>query len=66
MSVWRTHHRNLAAHAIQPGHPICPVAIYRGATLKLQAVLFKESDGGIQVGYCNANVVHAPDGHADP
>ena len=63
VTVWRTHHGNLDAHAAQSSHPISPVAFDGGAALKLQAKFGEEFNGGLNVCNDDADVVHALDCH---
>src|SRR3954470_10977695 len=63
VTVRRTHHGNLHAHAAQSGNAICPVSCHRGAPLELETKFGEELNGGINVFHHDADVVHAPDRH---
>src|SRR5262245_21335217 len=63
VAVRRTHHGNLDAHVAQSSDAICPVSFNRGAPLELEAKFREELDGGIDVFYQDADVVHALDRH---
>src|SRR5262245_33954258 len=63
VAVRRTHHGNLDAHVAQSSDAICPVSFDWGAPLELEAKFREELDGGIDVFYHDADVVHALDRH---
>jgi len=57
------HHGNLDAHVPQSSDAICPVSFDWGAPLEVEAKLGEELNGGIDVFYHYADVVHTLDGH---
>src|SRR6185437_6602472 len=63
VSVRRTHHGNLDAHAVQSGDTIGPVSFDGRAPLELEAEFGEEFDSGIDVFHHDADVVHALDRH---
>src|SRR5262245_15840161 len=63
VTVRRTHHGNLDAHVAQSSDAICPVSFDWGAPLELEAKFGEEFNGGINVLYDDADVVHTLDGH---
>jgi hypothetical protein len=63
VTVWRTHHGNLNAHAAQPSDALCPVSFDWSAPLELEAKFSEEPNGGIDVFYHDADVVHTLDSH---
>src|SRR2546425_6572951 len=63
VTVRRTHHGNLDAHVAQSSDAICPVSFDWGATLDLEAKFGEELNGGIDVFYHDADVVHTFDRH---
>src|SRR5687768_15789910 len=63
MTVRRTHHGNLDAHVAQSGDAVCPVSFDWGAPLELEAEFGEELNGGVDVFYHDADVVHTPDRH---
>src|SRR2546422_10812606 len=63
MTVRRTHHGNLDAHVAQSSAAICPVSFDWGAPLELEAEFGEELNGGVDVFYHDADVVHTLDRH---
>src|SRR5438874_227462 len=63
VTVRRTHHGNLDAHVAQSGDAICPVSFDWGAPLELEAKFGEELNGGVDVFYHDADVVHTLDRH---
>src|SRR5687768_15069942 len=63
MTVRRTHHGNLDAHVAQSSDAVCPVSFDWGAPLELEAEFGKELNGGVDVFYHDADVVHTLDRH---
>src|SRR5437867_9454049 len=63
MTVRRTHHGNLDAHVAQSSDAICPVSFDWGAPLELEAKFGEELNGGVDVFYHDADVVHTLDRH---
>jgi hypothetical protein len=63
VTVRSTHHGNLNAYVAQSSDAICPVSFNWGPPLKLKAKFGEELNRGINVGYDNAHVIHALDGH---
>ncbi|MNC90285.1 hypothetical protein D3C83_63670 [compost metagenome] len=63
VTVRRTHHGNFDAHAAQSSDAICPVSFDWGAPLELEAKFGEELDGGVDVFYHDAAVVHTLDRH---
>src|SRR5688572_8789150 len=63
VTVRRTHHGNLDAHVAQSSDAICPVSFDRGAPLELEAKFGEELNGGVDVFYHDADVVHTLDRH---
>src|SRR5437764_13682129 len=63
VTVWRTHHGNLYAHVAQSSDAICPVSFDWGAPLELEAKFGEELNGGVDVFYHDADVVHTLDRH---
>src|SRR5262249_46621535 len=63
VTIRRTHHGNLDAHVAQSGDAICPVSFDLGAPLELEAKFGEELNGGIDVFYRDADVVHTLDRH---
>jgi hypothetical protein len=63
VTVRRTHHGNLDAHVAQSSDAICPVSFDWGAPLELEAKFGEELNGGIDVFYHDADVVHTLDRH---
>src|SRR5688500_9938033 len=63
VAVRRTHHDNLDAHVAQSSDTICPVAFDWGAPLELEAKFAEELNGGVDVFYHDADVVHTLDRH---
>src|SRR5438093_8118722 len=59
VTVRRTHHGNLYAHVAQSSDAICPVSFDWCAPLELEAKFGEELNGGVDVFYHNADVVHA-------
>src|SRR5207237_276706 len=66
MTVRRTHHGNLDAHAAQSSDAICPVSFDWGAPLELEAKFGEELNRGVNVFYHDADVVHTLDRHDAP
>src|SRR5438067_3836030 len=63
LTVGRTHHGNLDAHVAQSSDAICPASFDWGAPLELEAKFGEELNGGIDVFYDDADVVHTLDRH---
>src|SRR5438105_3223697 len=63
VTVRRTHHGNLDAHVAQSSDAICPVSFDWGAPFELEAKFGEEVNGGVEVFYHDADVVHALDRH---
>src|SRR5262245_39661590 len=63
VTVRRTHHGNLDAHVAQSCDAICPVSFDSGAPLELEAKFGEELNGGVDVFYHDADVVHTLDRH---
>src|SRR2546426_11678887 len=63
MTVRRTHHGNLDAHVAQSSDAISPVSFDWGAPLELEAEFGEELNGGVDVFYHDADVVHTLDRH---
>src|SRR5437899_10829250 len=63
VTVRRTHHGNLDAHIAQSSDAICPVSFDWGAPLELEAKFGEELNGGVDVFYHDADVVHTLDRH---
>src|SRR5215207_4079671 len=63
VTVRRTHHGNLDAHVAQSSDAICPVSFDWAAPLELEAKFGEELNGGVDVFYHDADVVHAPNRH---
>src|SRR5687767_7007808 len=63
VTVRRTHHGNLYAHVAQSSDAICPVSFDWGASLELEAKFGEELNGGVNVFYHDADVVHTLDRH---
>src|SRR5438876_3569227 len=63
VTVRRTHHGNLDAHVAQSSDAICPVSFDWGAPLELEAKFGEELNGGVDVFYHDADVVHTLDRH---
>jgi hypothetical protein len=63
VAVRSSHHGNLNAHASQSSDAIGPVTFDRGTPFELQAKFGEELNGGINVIYHDANVVHTLDCH---
>src|SRR5437773_8159087 len=63
VAVRRTHHGNLDAHAAQSSDAICPISFDWGAPLELEAEFGEELNGGVDVFYHDADVVHTLDRH---
>src|SRR5919206_4324379 len=63
VTVRRTHHGNLDPHVAQSSDAICPVSFDWGAPLELEAKFGEELNGGIDVFYHDADVVHTLDRH---
>src|SRR5437762_1296574 len=63
VTVRRTHHGNLYAHLAQSSDAICPVSFDWGAPLELEAKFGEELNGGIDVFYHDADIVHTLDRH---
>src|SRR5258706_5629006 len=63
VTVRRTHHGNLYAHVAQSSDAICPVSFDWGAPLELEAKFGEEFNGGVDVFYHDADVVHTLDRH---
>src|SRR5215210_3878363 len=63
VTVRRTHHGNLDPHVPQSSDAICPVSFDWGAPLELEAKFGEERNGGVDVFYHDADVVHALDRH---
>src|SRR5438876_3058051 len=63
VTVRRTHHGNLDAHVAQSSDAICPVSFDWGAPLELEAEFGEELNGGVDVFYHDADVVHTLDRH---
>src|SRR5882762_8196447 len=63
VTVRRTHHGNLYAHVAQSSDAICPVSFDWGAPLELEAKFGEELNGGVDVFYHDADVVHTLDRH---
>src|SRR5712664_1380887 len=66
VTVRRTHHGNLDAHVAQSSDAICPVSFDWGAPLELEAKFGEELNGGVDVFYHDADVVHTLDRHDLP
>src|SRR5206468_5660396 len=58
-----THHGNLDAHVAQSSDAICPISFDWGAPLELEAEFGEELNGGVDVFYHDADVVHTLDRH---
>src|SRR6185295_5030988 len=63
VTIRRTHHGNLCAHVAQSSDAICPVSFDWGAPLELEAKSGEELNGGVDVFYHDADVVHTLDRH---
>src|SRR5205809_1764004 len=63
VTVRRTHHGNLYAHVAQSSDAICPVSFDWCAPLQLEAKFGEELNGGVDVFYHDADVVHTLDRH---
>src|SRR5882672_5576628 len=63
VTVRRTHHGNLYAHVAQSSDATCPVSFDWGAPLEREAKFAEELNGGVDVFYHDADVVHTPDRH---
>src|SRR5687767_8583596 len=63
VTVRRTHHGNLDAHVAQSSDAVCPVSFDWGAPLELEAEFGEELNGGVDVFYHDADVVHTLDRH---
>src|SRR5947208_10473817 len=63
VTVRRTHHGNLYAHVAQSSDAICPVSFDWGAPLELEPKFGEELNGGVDVFYHDADVVHTLDCH---
>src|SRR6185503_20100623 len=63
VTVRRAHHGNLDAHVAQSSDAICPGSFDGGAPLELEAKLGEELNGGVDVFYHDADVVHTLDRH---
>src|SRR5262249_37408027 len=63
VTIRRAHHGNLDAHVPQSSYAIRPVSFDWGAPLEVEAKLGEELNGGIDVFYHDADVVHTLDGH---
>src|SRR5438093_10864880 len=63
VTVRRTHHGNLYTHVTQSGDAICPVSFDWGAPLEFEATFGEELNGGADVFYHDADVVHTLDRH---
>src|SRR5574341_2286954 len=63
VTVRRTHHGNLDAHAAQSGDAICPVSFNWGTPLEIETKFGEELNGGIDVFHHDADVVHTLDRH---
>src|SRR5687767_11829183 len=63
VTVRRTHHGDLDAHVAQSSDAICPVSFDWGAPLELEAKFGEELNGGVDVFYHDADVVHPLDRH---
>src|SRR6184192_3412401 len=61
VTIRRTHHGNLDAHVAQSSDAICPVSFDWGAPLELEAKFGEELNGGVDVFYHDADVVHTLD-----
>src|ERR1700694_6128286 len=61
VTVRRTHHGNFDAHVAQSSDAICPVSFAWGAPLELEAKFGEELNGGVDVFYHDADVVHTLD-----
>src|ERR671911_672520 len=63
VTIRRTHHGNLDAHVAQSSDAVCPVSFDWSAPLELEAEFGEELNGGIDVFYHDADVVHTLDRH---
>src|SRR5437879_2448671 len=63
VTVRRTHHGNLDAHVAQSSDAICPISFDWGAPLELETKFGEELNGGVDVFYHDADVVHTLDRH---
>src|SRR5262249_44126255 len=63
VTVWRTQHGDLDAHAAQSGDAIRPVSFDWGAPLELETKFGEELNGVIDVFNDDADVVHTLDRH---
>src|SRR5882672_9748573 len=63
VTVRRTHHGNLDAHVTQSSDAICPASFDWGAPLEREAKFGEELNGGLDVFYHDADVVHTLDCH---
>ena len=63
VTVRCTHHGDFDAHIAQSSDAICPLPFDRSAPFELETKLGKELDGGIEVFYHDANVIHSLDCH---
>src|SRR5947199_1740961 len=63
VTVRRTHHGNLDAHVAQSSDAICPISFDWGTPLELETKFGEELNGGIDVFYDDADVVHTLDRH---
>jgi hypothetical protein len=63
VTVRRTHHGNLNAHAAQSSDAICPVSLDWGAPLELETKFGEELYRGIDIFYHDTDVIHTLDGH---
>ena len=58
VTIRRTHHGNLDPHAAQSGDAICPGSFDWGAPLEFEAKFGEKLNGGVQVFYDDAHIVH--------
>src|SRR5690606_24146595 len=66
MAIRRDHHGDLDALITQSRHTPGPLSLDHGAPFESHAERREELDGSIERLHNDANVVHAPDGHARP
>src|SRR6266581_6707853 len=63
VTVRRTHQGNLDAHVAQSSDAICPISFDWGTPLELETKFGEELNGGVDVFYHDADVVHTLDRH---
>src|SRR5258708_38335669 len=63
VAVWGSHHRDVAAHAVESDGAVRPRAFDMGLSFQLHAELGEERDSRVQVVDDDADVVHPLKGH---